>query len=336
MPAKKNAQREAAFVWSDGVRIAGTQIWCDARRRPGSGAVCFVSHAHHPVAWPGSGRVRVLAHPRTLALAPKQATDALPSAFGRPFAIGRLRLELLPSGHIPGAAQLLVESPEGRVLYAGDVNPRPGRLMRAAGETLQVRAADALLIEAYLAPISAKHGPLPPREPVEEQLTDDVRRTLASGATPVIKVDPPGGAGEVAALLLAGGLPVRAHRRVAAQLALYPKLGLELGGKVAQQRGAEGGAAILWPWEAKLPEVPRRRLILVDGAAIDPQVARTADAAYPLSDMADLPSLLEFAAATGARDVFFSSGYDEAVARAFADRRMRAHALVPPSQMVLL
>src|SRR3954454_11157619 len=113
MAGKKSA-REAqsdAFVWSDGVRIAATQIWCDARRRPGSGAVCFVSHAHHPVAWPGSGRVRVLAHPRTLALASAaSATDALPSAFGRPFALGRLRLELLPSGHIPGGAQLLVES----------------------------------------------------------------------------------------------------------------------------------------------------------------------------------------------------------------------------------
>jgi putative mRNA 3-end processing factor len=328
--------REPAFVWSDGVRVAGTQIWCDARRRPGSGAVCFVSHAHHRVAWPGSTRVRVLAHPRTLALAAREPVDALPSAFGRPFALGRLRLELLPSGHLPGSAQLLVESPRGRAIYAGDVNPSPGRIIRAAGETLQVRACDALVLEARMASFMARFGDLPARAQEEERLLAEVKRALAAGQTPVLRADALGTACELAALLVTGGLPVRAHRRIVGHLAVYERLGLAVGGAVPLWKSGAGGMAVLWPMDAReLPEVAGRRLFIVDGAALDGDIARVCDQAFAISDVADLPSLVDFAVASGARDVFLTSGFDDRVAARFAARGLRAQPLVPPSQMAL-
>ena len=90
----------------------------------------------------------------------------LVTPFGRPFALGRLRLELLPSGHVPGAAQLYVElrtAAARRVAYCGPLNPAPGRFAEAP----QVRAAEALCIEAPLAACGRK---LPPRAEVEAQL----------------------------------------------------------------------------------------------------------------------------------------------------------------------
>lgn len=344
----------AAFVWADGARIAGTQIWCDARRGPATDAWCFVSHAHHPVAWRGSTRVRVLAHPRTLVLAAASgsaaglsAEAALPSAFCRPFALGRLRLELLPSGHVPGGAQLLVETPGRRVLYAGDVNPRPGRTV----EPPQLRGADAVCLDAPLAPLTIGRG-LPPRDEVERALVDAVDAALRAGEVPVVLVPPLGGAGEVAALLLAAGLEVRAHRRIVAVLASYERLGIALGGRVQRLRGggdtdavgadiADGGRrsrVVLWPIDARHPPpVGNTRRLVVDGQAIDPAfIAQHGGAAgFPLSDHGDLPALVTFAADVGAKEVWLTSGFTDGVARAFAARGMRAQPLTRPSQMPL-
>jgi putative mRNA 3-end processing factor len=329
---------DPAFVWADGPRVAGTQIWCDAPRSPMAGAVCFVSHAHHRVSWPGSGQARLLVHPRTLALAAAAgapASDALPSAFGRPFAIGRLRLELLPSGHVPGAAQLLVDRPEGRVLYAGDINPTPTR----TAEPLQVRAADAVCLEATLAPLTVGR-PLPPRAEVERALVDAVRVALDEKKVPVVLAPALGGAGEVAALLLGAGIAVRAHRRIAAYLSAYDRLGIALGGAVSRLRGWVEDVAVLWPLDAQHPppiDPGRARRLLVSGHAIDPAFTalHRADAAFALSDHGDLASLVTFASDVGARDVWLTAGLTDEVASAFSARKLRVHALARPSQMPL-
>jgi hypothetical protein len=66
----------------------------------------------------------------------------LPAPFGRPFALGRARVELLPAGRIPGSAQLRVEVEGATVLYAGAVDPRPTK----GTEPAQVRGCDELVI----------------------------------------------------------------------------------------------------------------------------------------------------------------------------------------------
>src|SRR5947209_6811821 len=95
------------FVWSDGVRVRGLSIWCDARKAHG---LVFLSHAHVPIAPSLRARARLIATERTLALYRAVSTppgEVLVTPFARPFSLGRARLELLPSGHLPGGAQLL-------------------------------------------------------------------------------------------------------------------------------------------------------------------------------------------------------------------------------------
>ncbi len=134
---------EPAFEWLSGVRICGTQIWCDSARR---GRLCFVSHAKIKLA-PRS-HARVIATEATLAaMGRRRPADALVAPLGRPFAIGRARLELLPSGIAEGAAQLLVELPERSVLYAGGgVSP--------SGDA-QLRACDAIAIRSDLSDLES-------------------------------------------------------------------------------------------------------------------------------------------------------------------------------------
>jgi putative mRNA 3-end processing factor len=335
-----------AFVWADGVRIAGTDIYCDARRCPAE-ATAFVSHAGAPRLRGGSDvrlvtteRTRAL---RTVAVTPRgQAAATLVTPFGRPFALGRLRLELLPSGHAPGAAQLYVELDGRRVAFCGPLNPSPGRFAEAP----QVRAADALCIDAPLAAYARK---LPPRAEAEAALLVAVERAREDGATPVVLAPAFGAAADVVALLAGAALPLRVHPRIAGWLDGYARIGLTLPAPapslVRRFRGSPAkGEVVVWPLEerhaAAVGRLRGARLFAAAGVALDPDAAARlrVEAAFALADHGDLPSLVAHARAAGARDVWLQGGLSDGVARAFADAGVTAHALTarrPMQQMAL-
>src|SRR4051812_1616684 len=90
--------------WRDGVHLAGTAIWCDARR---TRAVCFASSADARER-PGHGQL--IATAETLALLGASGGAHLAVPWRRPFTLGTVRLELAPSGHGRGGAALAVEA----------------------------------------------------------------------------------------------------------------------------------------------------------------------------------------------------------------------------------
>jgi hypothetical protein len=79
------------------------------------------------------------------------------------------------------------------------------------------------------------------------------------------------------------------------------------------------------------------RTIFVGGEAAAPQAAARlgVDEAVALSVEADLATVVEHAAAAGARQVHVAAGFSDEVARAFAARRLRVQVLGPPEQMRL-
>ena len=337
------------FQWSDGVRIADTNIWCDARRCPAE-ATAFVSHARAPKLRGGAEcrvvtteRTRVL---RSVEIVPRgQAGDILVTPFGRPFALGRLRLELLPSGHVPGAAQLFVELDQGterrRVAFCGPLNPSPGRFAEAP----QVRAAEALCIDAPLAACARK---LPPRAEAEAELLAAVERALDDGVTPVVLAPALGAAQDVVALLTAAALPLRVHARIAGFLDAYARIGVHVTASRQLLRKFRGtpakGDVVVWPLEdrnaAAIGRLRTARLFAATGMALEPDAAARlrVDAAFALADHGDLASLVAHARAAEARDVWLTSGFSDAAAREFAAAGVTAHPLTarrPMQQMAL-
>lgn len=63
---------------------------------------------------------------------------------------------------------------------------------------------------------------------------------------------------------------------------------------------------------------------------------RGADAAFPLSDHADFPSLVRYAKATGAGRVFTVHGYAAELAAELRKERIRAEPLAETRQLELL
>ncbi|MSP61222.1 MAG: hypothetical protein EXR72_12925 [Myxococcales bacterium] len=321
-----------AVLWRDGVHVAGTVLWCDAGR---ARDLCFLSSAHHPAR---GAHGKVLTTARTLALLAAAGRaplgEVLVTPFSRAFSLGATRIELFPSGALPGAASLLVDG-ERRVVYAGE--PSVGM---ALAEPMEVRGAEVLVIGA---PAATLAGSLPTRAGVQAGLRAAVARAIDGGRTAVVLAATPGAAAE--ALSLLDGISLAAHPRVAAIAEAWRGIGVALppvrrSGRLVPGRAGEG--ALIWPLDLRasplLDRLTRPWRIAATALALDPDAARRlgVDEAVPLGEHLDLGGLCSYAAHTGAREVYLTAGYSDGVARALrAHGVKRVAPLGPPRQMDL-
>lgn len=191
------------MTWRDGAHLTGTPIWCDARRRRD---VCFVSSADR-VGRAGHGQL--IATPLTLALLGARGDGHLGVPLHRRFTLGTVRLELVASGHGPGAAALLVDIAGNTVLYAGAV-----RSLRDASppiEAAEVRACNAVVVAA---PYGDPRQRFPPLADTIARTTAWVEKMLAAGRHAVLLVDSALDGLEVATCLHAAGIPLAGGRSI--------------------------------------------------------------------------------------------------------------------------
>jgi hypothetical protein len=341
----KTPHKPRAFSYREGVRIPGTDITCDARGFPSD--LVFLSHAHalaphRPTELTSgrAGRRQIVTTELTLRLLDEAGADlrtrALPAAFGRPFNLGAHRLEVVPSGFLPGSAALLCETNAVRAFYLGAFCSEPA----VEGiEGALFRRADALCINA-----TAAHPELvcPPRRETlaavrafaQEGVQADQRTVLLGAAYDAL----PAVAGE----LTRAGIALRAHPRVSAVLARLHRVHAAIPAVPRFAGKLEPNEVLLWPSEARnaaaLGSLGAARLALVSAAAGDPAVLADLrlELGFVLTHLPSFAEVLAAVAATGAHEVALARGPTESVAAALRERGCEAYGLGPPRQMSLL
>lgn len=116
--------------------------------------------------------------------------------FRKKQAIGDIEFQLLDAGHIPGSAQILVESNGKKLLYTGDYNTVDTRLLR--GADTDYGELDAVIIESTYA--DEDH---PDRKTLEKELVDRVTDVVETGGTVLIPSFSVGRSQEIACILAA-------------------------------------------------------------------------------------------------------------------------------------
>ena len=328
-----------AFVYRSGTRISGTVVACDAQ---GGGDLIFLSNASGLVgeaARVRAARAQVLTTPETLALlgpaGQRLRARALTIGYGRPFGLGSLRVELLPTGVLPGAAALFCEAGDRRVLYAGCARLGSPVYGASPGE---VRAADALCLDASYGHPRFRFVS---RAEAEEGARAFVRAMRAAGRPAVVLCAPLGPAQELAAALAADDWQLRAHRSIVDGAAAYRRAGVPVPA-VARFAGRLGAdEVLLWPAAERdagsLRRLSDAGLVWVSGSAADPQLvaALRVDAAIPYAPAPDFEGLLSYVAATGAREVAVKNGFAEDLAAALRASGRDAYVIGPPRQIDL-
>ena len=314
-PRTPAARADAPVTWRDGVHLTGTPIWCDARRRRD---VCFVSSADRIAA---AEHGQLIATPITLALvAPRvgggMGAGHLAAPLRRPFTLGTLRLELIPSGRGLGAAALHVDSRGRTVLYAGPVRTTADR------DPAEVRTSDALVVAA---PFGKPHHTFEPVADIAGALAAWARTQLVAGIAPVAVVDSAVDGLEVAARLAADGIAVSGSRalRDAARrlenLETLPDLKITKEPRLLVRVASD---------KATLP--PNAVSALVSGRAIDGHTGFAAGFAWSFA--AGRTQLLAWIEQTRAKDIFVTGACAETIV---AQLGKRARMLGPPHQMSL-
>jgi putative mRNA 3-end processing factor len=295
-------------TWRDGVHLTGTPIWCDARRRRD---VCFVSSADRVMR---AGHGQLIGTPITIAMLGGRDSGHLAVPVRRPFTLGTLRLELIPSGRTLGAAALHVDTGMRTVLYAGAIRTH-------AVEGAEVRACDAVVVAA---PIGESHHALPALDEIAERVATWSRERLAAGTWPVLVVDTALDGLEVAARLVADGLTVAAGKSVrdAATVVGDSAPALRAPGKEP--------CVVVMRSDADRLKVASSQAALVSARAVDPQPGWDATFAWPF--VADRDQLLGWIEQSRAKQVFVTGTCADTIAAAVG---ARAHVLGPPQQMAL-
>ena len=114
---------------------------------------------------------------------------------GTQVSVGDFDLEFLSAGHIPGSLSVKVNTPEGSVLYTGDVNNIDSKLVKGADFTGV--HADVLIIESTYG--NADH---PPRESVEKRFIDSVKEVLDQNGTVLVPAFSMGRGQEIISILI--------------------------------------------------------------------------------------------------------------------------------------
>lgn len=320
-----------------GVRIEGTPVVCDAPRT--AGALAFISHAAVVSARVGKSRPITAAQVLLTQMCANLLEAAghplgsrgLVAAYGRPFAMGMLRVELFPSGVAPGSASLMCEGPQGRVVFAGPVGlGTPGGHTQAA----EIRPAEALCLDATYA---SRSTPFAPVAATFDQVLEFVEEALALGQQPVLRtgVDPL--TLDLGRALHTAGFGVRAHARLIKLAEIHKAAGLPAVPWRPFSGGLGAKEVVLFPASTK-PTAALEKLKAAKVAITAPltPLEMTAEATYlPLSNTASGPELLSYAKATGAKEVATLNDHVGAFAMQLRKQGLQAYALGAPAQMPL-
>ena len=319
-----------------GIHLPRLGLWLDPHRaKPGQ---VFVSHAHsdHIAAHAEAMLTEPTAWLMRHRLGGKRVEKIL--RFGEACELSgagnKFRLTVLPAGHILGSAMAFIEAGGESLLYTGDFKLRPN----LCAEPCEPRRADYLVMETTFG--RARYQ-LPPEAEVWRDIHGFCRNALADRATPVLFAYSLGKSQELLMGLRELGVPIVLHKETAKLTRIYEHFGRTFP-PYAIFDGTNGeGAVLIAPPQASrsilFQGLKRTRTAVVTGWAMDSgcRFRSGTDAAFPLSDHADFPSLIEFVKRVAPKKVFTLHGFAADFARTLRELGFDAQALSESEQLDL-
>lgn len=318
---------------NDGIHLTGSILWFDSFVR---GELSFLSSA----AFPAKSQVpQVIATEETIKILEglRRRTNALVCQYNRPFSIGRLKIELLPSGCILGGASLFVETAKGKFLYAPTLQPNKIPTVRQ----MQIKRANTLITCATHPDPNAA---LPNRKKERERLVHTVRELIAREQYPVIFCHPIGTAQEITNLFSENQIPLAVTSSIFRINKVYETYGSKLGNYAHYSKHTGRNRVILLPfvdaqsqpWRRKLPDGPV--LYVEDDLSskrFDPAAFRPIHDRFYLSTGCDGKELREIISIVDPKELFIFGPYAKRYAEELQGVCSKVRPLYPDDQPTL-
>lgn len=282
--------------WENGVVIehGETRIVFDPKSKRLKCNASFITHAHvdHSHAFkiehiPKFSSEETM---RLVAIDGAKTSNWKPLPLNEKILLDNIEVTPHPSGHVLGSYEFEVATPDGTILFTGDMNTRESRIIKPAEPV----KCDVLIIESTF---GSPDFIFPPDDIIAKNMVEWASGMLREGRIPVFQADSLGNAQEVIRIFNENtSLPVVSHRKVTKINKIYEAYGcrmeyVDIGSKDAIDLISNRNAVIVAPkhldlsYKLELEYVPA----LVSGWAL--KFRRNS---FPLSDHADFPNLIKF------------------------------------------
>ncbi len=312
-----------------GIRILGTSFWLDANRVV---PFSFVSHAHADHI---RNHKKIIATPATISFFEhrRKKVESICLDYNTPYQFDGMTIELFPSGHILGAAQILVEKDGTRLVYTGDLN----MCRSATAAPAEIREADILIIESTFGRPAYN---FPKRYKVIEQLVKFIDQSFDHGVAPVILGYSLGKSQEVVKILGDLDYQISVHSSIYNIIKIYEKYGIGFKNyKLYEGEDLRERVMVMPPhiknWLEKRYQGEIRKA-MVTGWAMDPaaKFRYRAHTAIPLSDHAGFDELIKYVKQVAPKIVYITHGFSD-FAKHLIREGFNAVPLTPTSQISL-
>lgn len=275
--------------YKNGIHINGTRLWLDAKRKV---EFSFVSHAHTDHA---ARHKEILCTKETAKFYQHRYGKAKFHIleYNHPRKLEGLRVELFPSGHILGGAQILIEKDGVSIVYTGDIKLRESLTTKKA----EIKKCDVLILESTF---GLPQYMFPPAREVHAQMVDFVETAQKRGETPIFLAYTLGKAQEAMKILSQSGYELSVHGTIAPFTKIYEEFGVKFKNWESCSSGnLENKVIIVPPWVKNtriVEKISRKRIAILTGWAVDPGAKERygVDEAIPLSDHADFTELMAY------------------------------------------
>ena len=321
-----------------GVHLPELGLWLDPHvPQTGAGRV-FISHAHSDHV--GRHREVILSAPTAKLMRARLSGDRLEQtlAFGQTARFEHdglsYSLTLLPAGHIFGSAMALIEASGSSLLYTGDFKLRRG----LSAEPCEPRPADILVMETTYGRGQYR---FPPTSEVLQGVIRFCLEAFDNEETPVLLGYSLGKSQELLRGLADAGLPIMLHDQVHKLTEIYKQFGQTFPAYEKFETASARKKVLVCPPSAAnstmLQNLKPVRTAILTGWAVDPSCRfryRT-DAAFPLSDHADFPDLIEMVKRVNPKKVYTLHGFAADFAQTLRDLGYDAEALSEEEQLTM-
>ena len=317
---------------SSEIKLSGTDIYFDSQRAV---PLSFVSSANIN-SLPRSDKI--IATPETVKLLGKKIKDSavLSSPYGKPFTLGNYSIELIPSGQMLGAAQVVVEKDGKRIVYAGGFKLKN----TATAGYAELRRCDTLIVDcAYGA--SKLVFPLP--EAVMESIFEFINRTLFEDNIPVILINPIGKAQDLIIFLGEREVEISLHPAMAKTLRLYEELGVRIplygGIKRKHFKNKVLIAPLSYRNSAVVERLKKKKVAVVSGRSMENGVlmrsALRAEVAFPLTNHWGYDEISEYLEVSRPESVIIRGNFSDSLTNGLKKDGWNVTALKKPRQLAL-
>jgi DNA ligase-1 len=313
-------------------------LWLDPHEPQLGPEKVFVSHAHSDHV--AAHREVILSAPTTKLMQArvpgKRHEHVLNFGETRRFGNGAksFQITLLPAGHIFGSAMALLECNDETLLYTGDFKLRRG----LSAEPCESRRADILIMETTY---GRRQYVFPPTQDVLNGIIRFSREALDNDETPVLLGYSLGKSQEILCGLADASLPLMLHGSAYKLTQIYEQFGQCFPKYERYEAGSARGKVLLCPPNvinsAMLRNLGKTRSAILTGWAVDPncRFRYQCDAAFPLSDHADFPDLIEMVKQVHPKKVYTLHGFAADFAQTLRNLGYDAQALSEDEQLSL-